>query len=376
MIRCLSAWLVAQRWVTVLVAVSAAVLVSLVPSAWVSAQPSSTESVVRVISPGTSAPLLSDRQSAAYRLLRGYLNTYQGSGFAKVTSLGDLAKYRQALVNVRIVIDPKMTALASYDPGTNTMRLSRDPASVPASQRASAGQTIWHELTHKIEDVKGDWSLGNKLWDERHVEHMTLVADKALQWLRRMEVAAERGAPPAKLAAYWDAYLRVMEEAGRLPESVAYPPNTAELASWFGFSVDTQRLAQMYASGRAGLSRAANDRLREAFAVGHPRIAGTWLELGGPNSCPRGLITFTQATNGDVTAASDDLSACSGAWSAFNIRWLSRYVLAYDYTVTRRPPGWTDGSHQITFAPDGRSGTLVWQDQSGNSDTNTVTKQG
>jgi hypothetical protein len=107
----------------------------------------------------------------------------------------------------------------------------------------------------------------------------------------------------------------------------------------------------------------------------HPRIAGAWDERGGPNSCSAGVITFTQAGNGTVTAITDDLSACGGAWSARNIRWLSRYVLDYDYTVTTRPPGWVDGHHRITFNPDGRTATLVWNDQNGNSDTNTLVKR-
>ena len=110
-------------------------------------------------------------------------------------------------------------------------------------------------------------------------------------------------------------------------------------------------------------------------AAAHPRIAGAWDERGGPNSCPAGVIRFTQAADGTVTAITDDLSACGGAWAARNIRWLSRYVLDYDYTVTTRPPGWVDGHHTITFNPDGRTATLVWSDQNGNSDTNTLVKR-
>ena len=67
--------------------------------------------------------------------------------------------------------------------------------------------------------------------------------------------------------------------------------------------------------------------------------------------------------------------SCDEVSAARNIRWLSRYVLDYVYTVTRRPPGWIDGHHTITFNPYGRTATLVWSDQNGNSDTNTLLKR-
>lgn len=112
----------------------------------------------------------------------------------------------------------------------------------------------------------------------------------------------------------------------------------------------------------------------EPTAGAHPRIGGRWVESTG--SCSGAVITYTQAAGGEVTAATDDLPSCSAAWVASNIRWVSQNVLAYDYTVTKRPQGWSDGSHRVTFAPDGRTATMQWTDRAGATGSVSLVRQG
>jgi hypothetical protein len=200
---------------------------------------------------GVTASLAATDLKATCKLLyTAYTTKDNGLGLYSMTSLGSAQKYEQALNEVSIVVDPAMSAVAKYDPGTKTIFLSKDPSSLGESEKQSWGQSIWHELTHRIEDSHGDIGYFDDTdYAERNIEYMTYVADTALNYLRQMESKAEAGASGAELAAYWQKFLDSMEKAKKLSTN---KPDMQTLKDWFGFDVDVDTIRREYASGRYG----------------------------------------------------------------------------------------------------------------------------
>jgi hypothetical protein len=203
---------------------------------------------------------------AAYGLMKSFMTQYDTNGFARVTDLGALGVYRSTLAGLKIAVDPKLGAVAQYDPNTKTITFSRDPRTIKPGDLA-VGETVWHELTHAIEDRHGDFDApdaNSKLYAEHNIEYMTQVARSALPFLERMERLARAGAPVTKLRQAWNAYLKAMAAANRLPETRKYPPNIRLLRTWFGFDVSPTAVKKLYLSGKA-LPGAAGASLRKAL---------------------------------------------------------------------------------------------------------------
>jgi len=211
-------------------------------------------------------PAAPSKKAYALGLVNNFLKQYDKAGFAKATALGSAAKYKAALNAVTLKIDSRLKKVAVFDPVANTVTLSFDPAKVKKSERLSRGETIWHELTHKIEATQGDSSvLVNKLWDERNTEYMTHVADVALPILTILEKKAGAKATDQELLDYWNRFNDALTAGAALPETAKYPTDPDLQAKWFGFTVDPRAISRVYASGKSGLGAAATIRLREAF---------------------------------------------------------------------------------------------------------------
>jgi hypothetical protein len=211
--------------------------------------------------PTTRAPSL---QAAAYAQLKAWMAQFDKDGFARVTDIGTLTLYRATLAGLTIKVDPKQKAVALYDPNTRSITFSRDPRTLKPDD-AAFGETVWHELTHAIEDRHGDIGvLDNKLYAERNIEFMTHVTRSALPILERMEKQAKAGAPVAKLRQLWKAYQKAMTEAYRLPETRKYPPDLELLRTWFGFNANPEAVRRLYLSGKA-LPGAAGANLKKAL---------------------------------------------------------------------------------------------------------------
>lgn len=200
---------------------------------------------------GTRVPPLPSRVAATYKQLKGFMAQFDKGAFSRVTDVGALARYRATLAGLTISVDPKQKPLAKYDPNTNTITFSRDPTRLKTVD-LSFGETVWHELTHAIEDAHGDiGAFDSPLYAERNIEYMTYVTSNALATLERMEKQAKAGASPKQLRLYWSKYVKDMARATRLPETRKYPPDRTLLKKWFGFSVDQVAVKKLYLSGKA-----------------------------------------------------------------------------------------------------------------------------
>jgi hypothetical protein len=203
-----------------------------------------------LVAPPASAEL--SLQGAAYKVLKKYMTAYDDAGFAKVVTIGDLKTYRNTLSSVQVAVDPSLKAVAVYDPATNTIKFSKDPRKIAGSDQLGAGETVWHELTHAIEDAHGDIGVFDKeAYAERNVDYMTSITRTALPWLEQMEKRAEKGVAPAKLAPFWAKFMESVAAAAKLPSTSQYPVDPTALQQWFGFAVNPAAIQQLYQSGKA-----------------------------------------------------------------------------------------------------------------------------
>jgi hypothetical protein len=194
-------------------------------------------------------------QGASYQLLKDQLTKYQTSKFSKVTSLGNLETYRLALSSITVVVNTKMKAQALYDPVKNILMISQDPRkiiSLPPKSRAGWADTVWHEVTHRIEDQHGDIGVfDSKLYAERNVDYMTHIAN-AMYILQRLEQKANAGTSQAELKKLWDLFVREHGAASKLESTKKYPPNVKTLQTWTGFKVNIAEIKKFYAAGGGG----------------------------------------------------------------------------------------------------------------------------
>jgi hypothetical protein len=179
------------------------------------------------------------------------MTSFDTSDFSKVVDLGSLSKYRSELSSAKIVVDPKLKSLALYDPSSGTIYLSKDPKKVSSDDSLKFGQTIWHELTHKIEDSNGDIGFADsQAYAERNIEYMTYIVDVALPVLERME--KDVSASPETIKKRWEYFLKKVSQAKSLPEIKEYPPDAELMAKWFGFKFDVKKIESFYKNGGGG----------------------------------------------------------------------------------------------------------------------------
>lgn len=204
---------------------------------------------------------------AAYQQMKKFMTQYDKDGFARLTDLGSLATYRTTLGRLSLRVDPTAKAVAKYDPVSNSITFSKDPRTLKPSEVAAFGETVWHEVTHAIEDSHGDIGVfDNPDYAERNIDYMTHVTRAALPILEIMESKAKAGASVEKLRQYWDKYLKAMADAARLPSTKRYPPDLKLLRTWFGFKADPKTILKLYLSGKL-LPGKQGANLRKALAA-------------------------------------------------------------------------------------------------------------
>ena len=85
--------------------------------------------------------------------------------------------------------------------------------------------TLWHELSHAIEDIHGDYGLISTLkgvdYYERNVEYMENVV-RALKRLAMME-RKQAGLTSENATKYWDMFMKDMTDASEKPKYKADP---------------------------------------------------------------------------------------------------------------------------------------------------------
>jgi hypothetical protein len=215
-------------------------------------------------------------QGAAYEQMKTFMQAFDTEGFAKVVDLGTSSTYKATLAGLTLVVDPSIQGVAQYDPTTKTLTFSKDPRKVSAAGKAAMGETVWHEVTHAIEDEHGDIGyFDNEAYAERNIDYMTYVARSALPWLEQLEKQAKKGASVAKLKALWQKYLKAMDAAGKLPSTTQYPPDLGLMKTWFGFAATPADIKAAYLSGKA-LPGKLGANLRKALAMPPESWDGRW----------------------------------------------------------------------------------------------------
>jgi hypothetical protein len=216
--------------------VAVVLLFACAPAAFAAPAPAHTQTVV----------------GAAYGQVKKFMGDFDKDGFAKVVDLGKPDVYRATLAGLELKIDPTMSAVAKYDPVTKTITFSQDPRKVKPSESMAFGETVWHELTHAIEDAHGDMGVfDSEAYAERNIDYMTHITRNALPVLEMMERQAKAGASAKKLKAYWDRFLAGVAGASKLPSTSAYPPDLPLMHTWFGFSADPEGIRTLYLTDKA-----------------------------------------------------------------------------------------------------------------------------
>jgi hypothetical protein len=254
-----------------------------------------------IVLAGASPALAAPRtlHDAAYDVMKGFMGKWDKDGFANVVDLGASKKYKVRLARCKIVVNPNLrdsagnTPNAQYGPEPNVITFSKDPRKLKAGQRDAWGETVWHEVTHALEDANGDdQTNADKLYQERNTEYMTSVANEALPWLDQLEKKARAGASAADLAKMWDKFLEKMKYAAEnLPETQKYPPDLAQMKKWFGFTADPAKIKTMYLTDKRFSGPAwANLRAALSAPVLKPSDwAGDWSGY----HMPWGTLTLT-----------------------------------------------------------------------------------
>jgi hypothetical protein len=258
--------------------------------------------LVLVAPPVSAEPTL---QGAAYKVLKKYMNAYNDAGFADVVKIGDLKTYRDTLSSVQVTVDPTLKAVAAYDPSTNTIKFSKDPRRISANDAMGAGETVWHELSHAIEDAHGDIGVfDSEAYAERNVDYMTSITRTALPALEQMERRAENGVGPAKLAPYWAKFMERVAAAAKLPSTSKYPVDPTALQQWFGFAANPAAIQELYQSGKA-LPGKAGKALAEVFnpvPSGPNRMLFSVESIQGVSNGPTAPTVFSLAGPALITS--------------------------------------------------------------------------
>lgn len=279
-------------------------------------------------------------QGSAYKHLQYFMKQFEKSKFNSVVKLGNVETYRSELSDVTIVINTKMKANAMYDPSNNTLYLSKDPGKLSTKDSLSMGETVWHELTHKIENSHGDIGIfDSKSYAERNIEYMTYVVGVALPILEQME--NDKNATPEKINKYWAMFIKKMADSKKLPELVDYPVDAKLLEQWFGFKVNQEELMKFYQSGKGGT------KLKAAFnKIGKPvqvaSFSGSW-------ESNFGVIVMTQSGSTVTGTYSHDVGSLQGTVSGNKLT--GTWVESDD-----------KGTFTFTLSADGKSFKGSWKE--------------
>lgn len=290
---------------------------------------------------------------AAYEVMKKHMGMYSKAGFYKVVKLGGATTYKNRLAQLRIKVDPNLPPsaidgrppVALYDPNTNTLYFSKDPRKAKASEKAALGETVWHEVTHALEDKNGDdFDNDDPLYQDRNTYYMGEVARKALPRLEQLERNAKSGASVAKLKAIWRKYIEAMDDAGELPETTKYPPDIAKMRKWFGFRANPAEIKKLYLSGKV-LPGKKGANLRKALAA--VKIPQDWAGLWQHGSGFLQLKLTLTVSGDSVTGAwdapyagysdfkgtiSDDSETMTGTWKAVDM-YGQVETISYDFRI-------------------------------------------
>jgi hypothetical protein len=220
--------------------------------------------------------------AGAYDVMKEFMTMWDKKGFAEVVDLGGGSMYRIRLEQCKIVLDTHLVSSdgrpleGRYGPERNVIYLRRDPRKATASGRIGVGNTVWHEVTHALEDRNGDdMSNADPDYQDRHTYYMDYVARTVLNYLSNLERKAASGASVADLKATWKKYQEQLTfAAGSLEQTKKYPPDLELMRRWFGWTAsDREAVREMYLTDKAF----AGDKwknLREAVSL--PDWSGTW----------------------------------------------------------------------------------------------------
>ncbi|HBV97151.1 MAG TPA: hypothetical protein DEF36_08900 [Desulfotomaculum sp.] len=275
---------------------------------------------------GTTAAAQQTNNANAYKHLLKYMKQFEGSQFNNVIRVGNLPTYRSELSEVKIVIKEETNSSAKYDPVSDTITLSEDPARVLDEDSLDMGMLVWHELTHKIENTHGDMGvLDNKLYAERNIEYMKHIIGVALPWLEKME--RDTNADDAKIREYWSKFVAAFDSVNSLPEVQEYPPNFKLMKEWFDFSVDKDAILEFYQSGKAG------ERFKKALA---DKPAADWAGNWETNFGTMSLTQSGTGVNGSYAYQSGSINGTvtgnmlTGTWAETDDRGTFTFTLSAD----------------------------------------------
>ncbi len=197
-------------------------------------------------------------------LLKEHLRKFNDYTFntSGVVSLGDESTYINALRAVNLVYDPSISSNAEYQPPvTNDLGQVLRPGRIVFREDISTGNvsttmahTLWHELTHVIENINGDDGSvynENRDYQERNIEYME-QAVRAMDKLAQLEKSAKRGDELKDMKKYWDDFLKEFAKATQQPGPAAFPVEESKLLGWFGFKLFPEQVLKHYASGAGG----------------------------------------------------------------------------------------------------------------------------
>jgi hypothetical protein len=117
--------------------------------------------------------------------------------------------------------------------------------------------TLWHELTHRLEDKNGDFTVpraGERGYGERNTEYMEAI-HQALLALRSFEMRLRPGGgsrDPAELRALWQAVERRFLEGSDNEGTRTIDFTTDTLEAWNRFHVHLDELRRHYQNGACG----------------------------------------------------------------------------------------------------------------------------
>lgn len=204
-------------------------------------------------------------RDAAENLVSDYMTRFDNYAFSKsgAATMCSKDKYMNALANVDVVYDPNLKkANAEYRPGyvskltgenvRGQIIIKHDIVKNPNVQGMS--ETLWHELTHAIEDQNGDFdnpNSGDVKYDERNIEYMEQCIT-AMDMLRSLELGAGKNEDYETLKTRYEKFIKQFDNAKNLEVTKAYPADEALLRGWFGFSLRPDKVMEYYASGAAG----------------------------------------------------------------------------------------------------------------------------
>jgi hypothetical protein len=258
-------------------------------------------------------------QGSAYAHLKRFMTDFDKAGFSKVVDIGSLTIYRTTLSSITIKVDTSLKAVAKYDPNTNTITFSKDPRKVKSSQSLAFGETVWHELTHAIEDAHGDIGFfDNAAYAERNIDYMTHIVRVALPLLERMESKAKGGSKAATLEKYWRLFIKQVEAAAALESTKKYPPNFEIMREWFGFKVYPDQIKDTYLTDKAFSSKKWA-QLRKALKGEPLSWTGEWETNWGSMSLSQSGTAVTGAythDSGKISATASGLTI-TGRWSEY-----------------------------------------------------------